>query len=251
MLHLVVFCFVLILLSASVFAFGERVRVGVYENPPKIFTNEKGEISGFYADLIKAIAQREGWNIEFVHGTWEDGLKMVETGEIDFMVDVAFSEARAKLFDFNNETIFVSWASIYSNKNVEIQSFRDLNHKRVATMQNSILTTGQEGIIELAKSFDVNVSFIMVEDYKKVFELVERGSADAGAVNNIFGEVYSKSYNLKKTPIMFQPAQLKFAFPKNSSSTHFFIERIDANLREMKSNQNSAYYAAMKDIVKS
>jgi len=222
-----------------------NVKVGVYENPPKIYLNENGEVSGFYADLINAIAEKEGWNVEYVFGTWEEGLKKTETGEIDFMVDVAVSEERLKRFAFNNETTLLAWGVIYSNKDVEIQSFMDLKNKRIAVMKDSIVTNGRDGIINLTFNFDINASFIFAEDYKGVFKLVESDAADVGAVNSIFGESYSKVYNVKKTPIIFQPAQLKFAFPKNSTNTNLLIERIDADLKEMKLDQNSEYYQAL------
>jgi len=45
------------------------VRVGAYENPPKIFTDENGAVSGFWPDLVEYITSQEGWQIEWVHGT--------------------------------------------------------------------------------------------------------------------------------------------------------------------------------------
>ncbi|MGD0709291.1 MAG: hypothetical protein ABSA51_12715, partial [Anaerolineaceae bacterium] len=35
------------------------VRVGVYENPPKIYTDSDGTVSGFWPALINSIAQKE------------------------------------------------------------------------------------------------------------------------------------------------------------------------------------------------
>ena len=39
------------------------IRVGVYENNPKIYTDSNGDITGFWPDLIEYIADKENWNI--------------------------------------------------------------------------------------------------------------------------------------------------------------------------------------------
>ncbi len=236
----------LILLSFSVLSVGEVLKVGVYDNPPKIFINEKGEISGFFADLVNAIALKEGWTIEYVYGTWEEGLQRVEMGEIDVMVDVAFSEERAKLFAFNQETVFINWAAVYSREGFEVNSLLDLAGKKVAVMKDSIHTVGPKGIMNMAQEFGIELKPVVVEDYTSTFELLDTGEVDAAVVNRIFGETFSRNYHAQSTPIIFNPSKLNFAFPYNSSLTPFLIERIDTDLREMKAEQNSAYYLAMK-----
>jgi ABC-type amino acid transport substrate-binding protein len=40
------------------------VRVGIYENAPKIFTDNDGNASGFWAEITEYIARQEGWNLE-------------------------------------------------------------------------------------------------------------------------------------------------------------------------------------------
>ncbi len=40
--------------------------VGVYENPPKIFTSESGKPAGIFIDVIEHIAESEGWNLRYV-----------------------------------------------------------------------------------------------------------------------------------------------------------------------------------------
>lgn len=50
------------------------VRVGMYENNPKIFTYDEGKVSGLWPDIIEYIAFEEGWEIEYVHGTWAECL---------------------------------------------------------------------------------------------------------------------------------------------------------------------------------
>ncbi|HAS28130.1 MAG TPA: hypothetical protein DCR59_02950, partial [Dehalococcoidia bacterium] len=113
------------------------VRVGIYENAPKIFTDQDGNASGFWAEITEYIAKEEGWKIEWVHGSWEECLNMLESGEIDIMPDVAYSDERALLYDFANEVLVVSWSRIYTAKGVPVQSILDLDGKTIAVLKGS------------------------------------------------------------------------------------------------------------------
>jgi len=58
------------------------IKVGIYENQPKFFTDENGNASGFWPDIIEYIASQEKWEIEYVHGTWTECLERLEQNEI-------------------------------------------------------------------------------------------------------------------------------------------------------------------------
>ena len=48
--------------------------VGVYQNSPKVSIAESGTPEGIFIDLIEAIAQKEGWRLEYVSGSWREHL---------------------------------------------------------------------------------------------------------------------------------------------------------------------------------
>ncbi len=45
------------------------VKVGVYDNYPKIYKDEQGNIKGFWADITNYIAEKEHWNLIYDFGT--------------------------------------------------------------------------------------------------------------------------------------------------------------------------------------
>ena len=79
------------------------LRIGVYNNPPKISVSGNGTVSGYHIDIIEAILKNSPYRTEYVTGTWEEGLSRLKNGEIDLMPDVAWSTERADIYDFNNE----------------------------------------------------------------------------------------------------------------------------------------------------
>lgn len=239
---------------ASQIAGGEgtlTIRVGMYENPPKVFSDATGRIIGIYPDILNEIARNEGWEIRFVRGTWEECLSRLKAHSLDVMVDVAYSFERAKDFDFSDETVFVNWGAIYTRKGFHAESFPDLKNKRIAVMKGSIHTVGEQGIQAVMKQFDIPCSFIEVDDYQTVFSLIDQGKADAGVVNRLFGTLNEQNgpsgnaLNIIRSPIIFNPQHLKFAFPKAGQLNPVLIQRIDRRLKEMKQKPNSVFHQAM------
>jgi PAS domain S-box-containing protein len=221
------------------------VRVGLYENNPKIFTDENGDAAGFWPDIIEYIAAEEGWGVEYVPGTWAQCLDRLANNEIDIMPDVAYTEDRGRLYDFSNEVVYVSWSRVYTRGGVDIESILDLEGKNIAVMQGSVNYEGPDGIKILVSEFDINCTFIEVDSYTRVFELVESGEADVGVTSKDFGYKHEAEFNVVETAIIFQPSSLYFAFPPDSSLTPYLIERIDSRVAELKADEDSIYYQAL------
>lgn len=246
------FLFTLLVILTSLSLAGWRkqepvrtIRVGVYENEPKIFTSDDGKVSGFWVDLVKTIAQNENWEIIWVHCSWTECLERLENGEIDVMPDVGMTEGRKNQFAFNNESVITSWARVYVHEGVEIETILDLEGKRVAGLEGSLNFDGPEGIKDLAERFGVNCTFVGMKSYEDVFLALQKKEVDAGITNKDFGDFNENVYALTRTPIILQPTQIRFAFPRNASSTPNLVKTFDSHLKELKQNPQSIYYQAL------
>lgn len=216
------------------------VRVGVYENAPKIFTSN-GKPSGIFVDIIEPIAKSEGWNLLYVRGTWAEGLDRLAKGEIDLMPDVAYTADREKIYSFHKIPVLSVWSQVYARKGSGIQSILDLNGKRVAALEKTIQL---ETFTRITNSFGLKITLVPVPDYNAEFQMLAAGEVDAGLTNRFYGLMYARKFGLEDTPIMFDPAPFFFAAPKNASGQ--LLETIDRHLLELKKDPQSAYYAAMK-----
>ncbi len=114
------------------------VRVGFYENSPKIYTEQDGERTGFFVDILTEIARQEGWDIEYVDCDWDRCLSLLRQGSIDLMPDVAFVADRNKLFDFHVVSVVSSWSQIYRAPNETIEQLSDLHNKRLAFLAGAV-----------------------------------------------------------------------------------------------------------------
>jgi PAS domain S-box-containing protein len=219
------------------------IKVGAYANHPKIYMDANGRVSGFWPDLMEHIAEAENWKIEYIWGTWSEKLNRLESKEIDIMPDVAFTEKRSKLYTFSEDSVLMSWARVYVSKmNAEIQSIADLKNKKIAALKGSTNLDGPDGLREITRLFNINCTFLELGDYTEVFKAVEENRADAGITNRNFGNKNANEFNLKKTSIIFNPINIKFAFPKDAGSTPYLAGRINYHIRQLKQDENSIYY---------
>ncbi|MBN1570175.1 MAG: PAS domain S-box protein [Acidobacteria bacterium] len=216
------------------------VRVGLYENKPKIFSNEKGAASGIFAVILDEIARREGWQLTYVPCDWAACLEALDKGAIHLMPDVAYSEERDAQFDFHKEMVINSWSAAYAKSKYGIGTLSDLNGRRVAVLKDSI----QKSILEnMAKGFGLDIAFIEAETLDDVFSAAGRDQAEAAISNYLFGDYFYSDYGLEKTHIVFNPVSLFFATTSGANSD--LLEAIDTELCALKSEPGSAYYRAL------
>jgi ABC-type amino acid transport substrate-binding protein/nitrogen-specific signal transduction histidine kinase len=238
-------CLLLLHLFAAGAIAAEAVRVGAYQNPPKVFATPDGHTTGVFPEVLDNIAARRDWDIEYVHGTWQECLNRLRDGEIDLMVDVAISEERRKIYDFSEEPVLVNWGMAFSRKGLAIDTFLDMENRTVAVMRGSIHTEGRQGIKALMARFGVHCSFIEVDDYHDVLMLLDSKQADAGIVNRLFGALHGDAFEVSPTPIIFNPRVLAFATRKGSRRGARLLEQIDQSLAEAKQNPDSVYHQAL------
>jgi signal transduction histidine kinase/DNA-binding response OmpR family regulator len=215
--------------------------VGVYQNKPKVFINQDEVVQGFYIDILEEIARREGWSVRYLQGTWSQCLNRLERGEIDLLVDVAYSRERARLFDFNQETVLSNWAQIYVRKGVnDIQNILDLQNKTIAVMKGDI---SNRMFRQTLNAFAIPAVFIEADDFLTVLKMIDSGEADAGVVSRLFGIQYEAGFRVERSPIICCPTELRFAVPKGENAR--LLRAIDRRLAAMKRDKQSTYHQAL------
>jgi len=216
----------------------KKIKVGVYDNPPKIYVDSQNKSSGFFVDLVDHIAKKEQWEITYVPCEWNECLEMLQKGEIDIMPDVAYSQERSQQFRFNKEIVLSTWSTVYTQKKTSISSILDLDGKKIAMLQGSIQ---QQQVQESFSLFEIKPTVILTQNFDESFKMVQDGKADAAIVNRYYGALNKDRFSVKESSILLNPAALKFAFSPNTPN-QTLIDAIDKNLKELKANKNSIYY---------
>ena len=231
---------VCMLAGSSAWAQSREVRVGVYQNEPKIFMGRDGQASGILGDLLSEIAKREGWTLRPQACEWQACLDALKSGDLDLMPDVAYNEQRAALFDFHKEPSLLSWSQIYKRNGVVINSALELKGKRIAVLDQSVQ---QSYLANLLSGFGVQAEFVSVRSLQEGFEKTRDGKVDAVAANRFYGDLQAPRFKLESTPVLFHPAQLFYATAKGRNAD--LLAAIDTHLRAWSPNPDSYYYTVL------
>ena len=217
------------------------VRVGVYDNAPKISLSPSGQPSGILGDVLMAVAARERWDVVVVPCEWQACLDALEQGDIDLMPDVAYTEPRSQRFDFHQVPALLSWSQVYKRKGVDIRTIADLHNKRIAVLAGA---TQVQFLGNLLDSFAVSAALVHVDSFEQGFEQVRQNNADAVASNRFFGDLHAPQFNLEATAIVFQPVQLYYATAKDKNGE--LLVAIDRHLSVWQAQPDSPYAEALQ-----
>lgn len=213
------------------------IRIGIYQNAPKVHVDDSGEPAGFFIDLIQLIAREQGWRTQYVQCNWSDCLDLLRTGEIDLMPDVALTSARERQFAFHQIPVVQSWSQIYCLPQKNFTDLPDLAGETVAVLEGSVQHEYLRGL-EAELGFEIRT----VDALPAAFELVRTGGADVAVANHFFGQRNAFAYDLVETPITFNQASLFFAAAEGARS---LLPPIDSALRRWKKDPDSPYYDAL------
>ncbi len=218
----------------------EVVRVGVYQNPPLIDFDDRGRVQGLFADLLRKIAENEGWSLDFVPGSWDEGLANLSAEKIDILVSMAHTPQREREFLFSTETVFSNWGQIYAPAENTLESILDLQGKEVAVLKGDVHYAQPNGLKDLAVKFSLNVKFLEYPDYSSVLNALRTGSADAALGSRITHAGLKPDDQVVKTPVVLNPVSVRYAFSQTGGDR--FKEAVDRQLITWKDDPGSYYY---------
>ncbi|WLQ17042.1 transporter substrate-binding domain-containing protein [Hahella aquimaris] len=83
-------------------------------NSPFEYIDETAQLTGFHVEIMRAVAARLGWDIEFRRHPWKRAMKELEEGGVHAVTFVAISPERQKFADFLPDNLLhVSRTTIY------------------------------------------------------------------------------------------------------------------------------------------
>ena len=217
-----------------------RVRVGVYPGPPIATVTAEGRHEGIYVDLLREVAQREQWALEFVSGTWAEGLQRLDRAEIDLMVGVGFSEERAQRFAFSSEPVLSNWGQVYVPRGSDVQSILDLAEREIAVMREDIY---YQALSDRMQSFGIQGRFVELDTREAILGAVARGDVAAGLVSRLTAPAQVARFDVQPSSIVCCPIELRVAAPLGQSAE--LLAAVDGYLREARADRESAFHRSL------
>ncbi|ACH41029.1 periplasmic substrate-binding histidine kinase [Citrifermentans bemidjiense Bem] len=99
--------------------------------PPYQFLDHNGEPRGFIVDLTRAIARVMGMQIEIRLDDFGKILKELDSGEVDILEGLSYSDARAREYDFSTPHSIIVQAIFARKGTPAVKSLEELKGKKV------------------------------------------------------------------------------------------------------------------------
>ena len=213
------------------------IYVGIYNNPPLSYINDFEKPDGLFPYILNIIAQKKELNLIYKKCKWTQCLQMLSNSKIDILFPVAKTHQREKQYLFANQTILTNFGTLYIKKEDFINSWIGLNDKKIGLLKDDIHS---KIFIRNIKDFKINTSIKYFNNYKKMFEALDKNKLNAIVSNSIIFLTYQKKFpNIKKTDIIIDQTPITFAYSKNNIELK---EIIDEALKNYKIDVDSPYY---------
>ena len=197
---------------------------------PFVFQNSSNQYTGIDIDLIKAIAEDQGFEIEITNPGFDAAINAVQSGQADGMIaGMSVTDARKETFDFS-DSYYTANTILGVKESSTISSYEDLNGKTVGvkngTASQTFLTENQSKYGYKIKTF---------ADGSSMYDSLNTGSIDA-VMDDEPVLKYSISQGQKlKTPIEGTPiGETAFAVKKGSNPE--LIEMFNNGLANLKAS---------------
>ena len=197
---------------------------------PFVFQNSSNQYTGIDMDLIKAIAEDQGFEIEITNPGFDAAINAVQSGQADGMIaGMSVTDARKETFDFS-DSYYTANTILGVKESSTISSYEDLNGKTVGvkngTASQTFLTENQSKYGYKIKTF---------ADGSSMYDSLNTGSIDA-VMDDEPVLKYSISQGQKlKTPIEGTPiGETAFAVKKGNNPE--LIEMFNNGLANLKAS---------------
>ncbi|KXT74172.1 Glutamine ABC transporter, glutamine-binding protein/permease protein [Streptococcus sp. DD10] len=197
---------------------------------PFVFQNSSNQYTGIDMELIKAIAEDQGFSIEITNPGFDAAINAVQAGQADGIIaGMSVTDARKETFDFS-ESYYTANTILAVKETSSITSYDDLKGKTVGvkngTASQTFLTENQETYGYTIKTFS---------EASSMYDSLNTGSIDA-VMDDEPVVKYSISQGQKlKTPVAGTPiGETAFAVKKGSNPE--LIEMFNNGLANLKAN---------------
>jgi two-component system sensor histidine kinase EvgS len=219
----------LISFSGPLYSEQTEIIVGGDHNYPPYEFLKNDQPSGFNVELLKEASKLAGYDGVFRLTPWDKAVKDLETGKIDAITGMYYSEERALKFDFSLPYILVS-SGVFVPENSPVKSLKDLEGLIIGVQNKDIMH--DYALKNLKKS-----KIITENDPIDTLRLLEKNKVDAVLLSSkIQGAYYlfeNKINNIRYFNTELNQLQYCFAVKKGNRK---LIEKLNESLFILKTN---------------
>lgn len=187
-----------------------------------------GDLTGYDVEVVEAVADRLGVEVEFEETQWDAIFAGLEAGRFDVIANqVSINEERQAKYDFSEPYTVSPGVVVVKKGDDSISSLEDLAGKRTAQSLTS-------NWYQMAKDAGANVE--AVEGWAQAVSLLQQGRVDATINDRLTFLDYQQTEGETELEVAVETkerAENAFAFRKGSDS---LVEAFDEALAELRAD---------------
>ncbi|MDX9955474.1 MAG: transporter substrate-binding domain-containing protein [Anaerolineae bacterium] len=165
---------------------------GDHAYPPYEFVQD-GQPSGFNVELMQAVARVMDLKIDISLGPWAEVRQQLETGEIDALVGMAYSEEREKTVDFTtpHSTLFFD---LFVRRSSNLRDLETLADRSIIVQEGGLMH-------DYLLNNHPEAKVITVQDVPDALRLLASGQHDGALLNKMQGLYFVHELQLENIRI--------------------------------------------------
>lgn len=174
----------------SVHGQSKDLAVGVTaEFPPFAFVDDHGQPTGFNVELILALGEVLGWNVDITVGTWSEIMDKLTTGEVDVLASMFYTPERAEQFALSTRHS-VATGDVFTRSGMRVTHVEDLRGQKVAVQEGNV-------VHEYLAGQGLDIEFVLTDTPIQALALLSASAVDYAAMLLIPGHYILEEYQLK------------------------------------------------------
>lgn len=219
----------LVMVSSSLAVAGsDTITVGGNRDyPPYEFIDKNGQPAGFTVDLIRAIAEIMGMNVEIRLDEWSKIRKELADGSIDMTLGMSHTPEREEIYDYPSPHAIVQHAIFARKESPPVRSLEELRGKQVVVFRDGVMN-------EQLKALGYGKNLVLTKTAADALRLLSSGQNDYAVIALLPGMYIIRENRLSNLePVARNIATFKFSFAVKQGN-HELQSRLNEGLAILK-----------------
>jgi len=199
--------------------------LGNHNIPPMVYLKDSKSV-GVVVDLAHALAERSGITIEIQAMDWTEAQSKVLSGEADALLQINRNKEREELYDFSKKLVKSDFCIFRNNKRIDIQNINSLFGSSVGVEEN--------GYPKLLLQKYPQIKIIIIDSWKRGFELINAGEIDALIVDRWVGEYELILNHIKGITVIDKPVESNYSAIAVKKGNRQLLVKINEGLEKIR-----------------
>ncbi len=163
----------------------QKIKIGYIDYDGFFVPDKNGRMSGYGVEYLEEISKYTDWEYEFVYDSWENHMKSLAEGKIDFICHAQKTKQREKDYLFSKYSVGAESGVLYVHSEDEKYYYNDFSAfdgMKLAVLQDSFQN---DSFLEYAKENGFSCTLVPYTTQNDCFLALDKGEADGVVLGSL------------------------------------------------------------------